>query len=66
MIKKYWGKFNVLTKDHFYHNGANLENRREVVEALVCNFDINGLNKHNHGMKVKNKVRQLELELEYA
>lgn len=40
MIKKYWGQFNILTKDHFYHNGANLENRKSIVEALVCNFDV--------------------------
>jgi DNA adenine methylase len=63
MITKYWNKFNIITKDHFYHNGANLENRREVVEALVCNFDIDGLEKHNHGVTAK--VRQLNLEIEY-
>jgi DNA adenine methylase len=38
MIGKYWNRFNILTKDHFYHNGGNIENRRAVVEALVCNF----------------------------
>ena len=40
MIGKYWGKFNIVTKDHFYHNGGHLENRKSVVEALVCNYDI--------------------------
>ncbi len=40
MIEKYWGRFHVTTKDHFYHNGGNLENRHAVVEALVYNFDI--------------------------
>lgn len=63
MIKKYWNKFNILTKDHFYHNGANLENRREMVEALVCNFDVNGFEQHNHGVKAKQQMRQLELML---
>ncbi|MDR2058340.1 MAG: Dam family site-specific DNA-(adenine-N6)-methyltransferase [Dysgonamonadaceae bacterium] len=66
MIKKYWDKFNVLTKDHFYHNGGNIENRRDVVEALVCNFDINGFEQHNHGVKEKTKVKQIELDFEYA
>ncbi|MDR1764171.1 MAG: Dam family site-specific DNA-(adenine-N6)-methyltransferase, partial [Dysgonamonadaceae bacterium] len=61
MIKKYWNKFNVLTKDHFYHNGANLENRREVVEALVCNFDVSDMEQHNHGKREKTKIEQLEL-----
>jgi len=38
MIDKFWGKFNVVTKDHFYHTGGSLENRKSVVEALICNF----------------------------
>jgi DNA adenine methylase len=61
MIKKYWGKFNILTKDHFYHNGGSVENRREVVEALVCNFDISTFGKHNHKAQKKSKEKQLEL-----
>ena len=40
MIPRYWSRFNVVTKDHFYHNGGRLENRRSVVEALVFNFDL--------------------------
>ncbi|GHT42220.1 site-specific DNA-methyltransferase (adenine-specific) [Bacteroidia bacterium] len=61
MIKKYWSKFNVLTKDHFYHNGGSVENRREVVEALVCNFDTNGFAQHNHGVKEQTVNKQLDL-----
>ncbi|MDI9338034.1 MAG: hypothetical protein QM539_06385 [Alphaproteobacteria bacterium] len=53
---------NVVTKDHFYHNGANLENRRTVVEALVCNFDTHRFEQHNHGLKEKTKLEQLEFE----
>ena len=40
MIEKYWKQFNVLTKDHFYHNGGKIENRHSIVEALVVNFDM--------------------------
>ena len=40
MIEKYWKQFNVLTKDHFYHNGGKIENRHSIVEALVFNFDL--------------------------
>ena len=61
MIQKYWGRFNVVTKDHFYHNGGSIENRRTVVEALVCNFDTNDFTKHNHGLKIKPQEQQLEL-----
>ncbi len=47
MVDKFWGKFNVVTKNHFYHNGGSIENRRTVVEALVCNFDTNGFSTTN-------------------
>ncbi|MCL2312293.1 MAG: Dam family site-specific DNA-(adenine-N6)-methyltransferase [Firmicutes bacterium] len=60
MIQKYWNKFNILTKDHFYHNGGSIENRKKIVEALVCNFDISTFNQHNHKARTKTKVEQLE------
>jgi DNA adenine methylase len=60
MVKKYWSKFNIVTKDHFYHNGGNIENRRTVVEALVFNFETSDFKQHNHG--VKEKANQLALE----
>jgi DNA adenine methylase len=39
-IKTLWSRFNVLTKDHFYHVGGKEENRNSVVEALVVNFPV--------------------------
>jgi DNA adenine methylase len=63
MIKKYWNKFNIITKDHFYHSGGKVENRRTIVEALVCNFNFDNIKQHNHGIKEKSKTKQLELEL---
>lgn len=63
MISKYWGKFNIVTKDHFYHSGGNIENRRTIVEALVCNFNLNNIQEHNHGQKEKIKAEQLKFEL---
>jgi DNA adenine methylase len=65
MINIYWGKFNILTQDHFYHSGANLENRQTVVEALVCNFNVNAFSAHNHGLK-KPKTKPLELMFEFS
>jgi DNA adenine methylase len=62
MIKKYWNKFNIITKDHFYHNGANIENRKSVVEALVCNFDVSDFVKHNYEAKDKPKDKQLKID----
>ena len=63
MIKRFWNKFNIVTKDHFYHNGGNIENRRTVVEALVCNFDTNHFKLHNHGSDKMAKGRQLTFQL---
>ncbi|MFD2519560.1 DNA adenine methylase [Emticicia soli] len=62
MINKYWRHFNIVTKDHFYHNGANIENRKTVVEALVCNFDISEFAQHNHGIKKKVQTEQLLID----
>jgi len=61
MIYKFWKKFNVLTKDHFYHSGGKVENRQTIVEALICNFDVDGIEKHNHNAKEINKNNQLTL-----
>jgi len=45
-----------LTKDHFYHSGGKIENRRSIVEALACNFDLDAeIAGHNHGIKEKPK-----------
>lgn len=63
MINRYWKKFNIVTKDHFYHNGGSIENRRTVVEALVCNFNTDQIVPHNHGIKPKPQEQQLELVL---
>jgi DNA adenine methylase len=38
-IKKYWRDFHIVTRDHFYHSGAKIENRNPVVEALIFNFE---------------------------
>ena len=59
MIDKFWNKFNIVTKDHFYHSGGKVENRQTIVEALICNFDVEEMAAHNHG--VKEKIRQLQL-----
>ena len=64
MIEKYWSNFNILTKDHFYHSGGKIENRKSIVEALVCNFELNGdIQEHNHGLKEKAKqLSMFEIE----
>lgn len=58
MMERFWNSFNVVTRDHFYHSGAKLENRRSIVEALVFNFPAD-IQEHNHMPNVKSN--QLEL-----
>jgi DNA adenine methylase len=52
MIERYWDRFNLVTRDHFYHSGGKIENRRSIVEALVFNFSAN-IRQHNHGVAPK-------------
>jgi len=59
MIDKYWGNFNIITRDHFYHSGGKEENRKSIVEALVYNFTVENISSHNH----TKKDDQIELNL---
>lgn len=61
MIAKFWNKFNIVTKDHFYHSGGKVENRQTVVEALICNFDVDAFDAHNHGQEKKPQSVQLSV-----
>lgn len=61
MIKKFWNKFNIETRDHFYHSGGKIENRRQIVEALIYNFETDHINNHNYGLPIKKRIEQLQL-----
>jgi len=64
-INSLWSRFNIVTRDHFYHCGGKLENRRAVVEALVFNFPAN-IRKHNYGLQPKpEQMTLLEERAEY-
>jgi len=65
MIERYWDRFNLVTRDHFYHSGGKIENRRSIVEALVFNFPAN-IRQHNHGVVPKpEQLLLLEERAEY-
>jgi DNA adenine methylase len=54
-VKTLWSRFQILTREHFYHVGGKEENRNPVVEALVVNF-------HAHAVEIaKRKSEQLML-----
>ncbi len=37
-IESHWKKFNILTREHFYHVGASEKNRNPMIEAIVTNY----------------------------
>jgi len=37
-LEKYAAKFNIFTREHFYHVGASEKNRNPVLEAIVLNY----------------------------
>ncbi|MDP8239191.1 MAG: Dam family site-specific DNA-(adenine-N6)-methyltransferase [Candidatus Hatepunaea meridiana] len=45
-LKTLWQKYNIITREHFYHVGGKEKNRNPIVEALVTNF-IPSINDHN-------------------
>lgn len=66
MLARHWNRFNVITRDHFYHSGGKIENRRSVVEALVFNFSAH-IEQHNHGVVPKpEQLMLLEERAEYV
>lgn len=66
MVERHWSRFNVITRDHFYHSGGKIENRRSVVEALVFNFSAH-IEQHNHGVVPKpEQLMLLEERAEYV
>ena len=65
MISKLWRRFNIVTRDHFYHSGGKIENRRAIVEALVFSFSVD-IRKHNYGVEPKpEQLMLLEERVEY-
>ena len=37
-IESLWNRFNILTREHFYHVGGSEKNRNPMVEAIVTNY----------------------------
>lgn len=63
MIRRYWDQFNIVTRDHFYHSGGKIENRRSIVEALVYNFEAE-IEEHNHDILPRQEQMMLFEERE--
>lgn len=50
-IKKFWNKFNIITKNHFYYVGGKEINRNPMIEALVLNFEPNNVEEYVRRVK---------------
>lgn len=54
-LKTIWKKFNLLTKEHFYHIGGSENNRNSMLEALILN---------HKPPKIQNKVIKVQKTFE--
>ena len=61
-IESLWSKFNVVTREHFYHVGGKEENRNPVTEALITNFRTTPI---GHSQKKSTQYMLLETCVEY-
>jgi DNA adenine methylase len=39
-IESLWNKFNILTREHFYHVGGKQNNRNPMIEVIITNYDV--------------------------
>lgn len=60
-IDRFWNKFNILTREHFYHVGASESNRNPMIEAVATNIDLS-----HHNYYQSQKPIQLQLLEEKA
>ena len=42
-IKQVWNDCEIITREHFYHVGAKETNRNPIVEALLTNYTVTGV-----------------------
>lgn len=54
-LKTIWKKFNLLTKEHFYHLGGSENNRNSMLEALILN---------HQPPKIQNKIVKVQKSFE--
>ncbi|TVP77768.1 MAG: Dam family site-specific DNA-(adenine-N6)-methyltransferase [Puniceicoccaceae bacterium] len=40
-IDSLWSKYELLTREHFYHVGGSEKNRNPMIEALITNYEAN-------------------------
>jgi len=62
-IESLWGKFNILTREHFYHVGGSEKNRNPMIEAIITNYDT--LIYENEKQEKQEQLMLLEKQVAY-
>ncbi len=62
-INLLWQRFQIITKEHFYHLGGKEENRNPMVEALISNFEVNSGNYGESAKTIKPMPLQIQKNL---
>jgi len=62
-ISLLWDKFNLLTREHFYHVGGRESNRSPMVEAIITNYDT--LSYENQKNQQQKQLMLLESQTTY-
>lgn len=55
-IESHWSRFNILTREHFYHVGGSEKNRNSMVEAIITSLDTS-----SHNLYEEQNQKQLDL-----
>jgi DNA adenine methylase len=58
-IDKLWSKFDIITREHFYHVGAKETNRKPMLEALVVSYETYNI---NNMLILQHKAEQLTFQ----
>lgn len=63
-INSLWNKFNILTREHFYHVGGSEKNRNPMIEAIITNYET--IIDENQNQKKQEQLSLLEDQVAYS
>ena len=61
-VDSLWSRFNILTREHFYHVGGSEKNRNPMIEAIITNYDVTPI---EFEYKKKEQLILLEKQAQY-
>lgn len=63
-IDTLWHKYNILTREHFYHVGGQVKNRNPMIEAIITNYSVTEYQKVD--VQVPEQLTLLEQSANYS